>query len=178
MDKNKLRIELLNKRKNDPGKDKLIFNKLINLPQFKASNIILSYVSKKDEQSKNIEIDTMEFIKYCFINKHIFVPKTYEHEIVFYEICSFNDLESGKFGVLEPKKYCEPIERELLSRSFCLTPALACNEENHRIGYGKGYYDKFLKEYKGFSAASCYKNNILNFKAGKNDIPVDIVITD
>lgn len=178
MDKHTLRKQLLNNRKNNLEKDNIIFEKIIKLPQFLKADIVLSYVSKRCEHSNDSEIDTVKLINYSLDNKRVFVPRTIGHEIEFYEISDLNDLELGAFGILEPKMYLKKIKNEILKKSVCITPALACNKENHRIGYGKGYYDRFLKSYNGISIAPCYKENIIDFNTDENDIRVNIVLTD
>ena len=81
--------------------DEIIFNKLTQLEVFKNSKILFIYVSRK------IEVDTIKIIKYSLeLGKKVCVPKCFDSaQMKAYEIKSFEDLERGKFNILEPKSH-------------------------------------------------------------------------
>ncbi|MDR1753687.1 MAG: 5-formyltetrahydrofolate cyclo-ligase [Eubacterium sp.] len=174
MDKAELRKTLIATRIIDHDrakKDGSILKKLISSDIFKKTSVILSYVSVKEE------IDTKELISYCIRNsKRIAAPKIIGKDISFFYINNPCDLVVGQFGIPEPNGKCEIFNKDDLSSSICITPALAYNEQNFRLGYGGGYYDRFLSRYSGISIGLCYKENMIEFSTEEHDIPVDQLI--
>lgn len=155
MNKQILRNKYLNVRKNIKNKKELddkIFNQVINLKEYKESKMILTYVSLKDE------VDTFKLIEYSLkIGKKVAVPKCEEEIIKFYYISSLNDLKEGKFNLLEP------ITNKLVTdfkNSICIVPGVAFDKANNRIGYGKGYYDRFLQNYNDIKIGLTYRECI------------------
>ena len=156
------------KDKEEP--DKIIFNKIINLEEYKQSNLILTYVSLKEE------VDTIKLIKYSLKKgKKVAVPKCEGNDIVFYYISSIEDLEEGTFGILEPKTIEKVIN---FTNSICIVPGVAFDKQKNRIGYGIGFYDRFLESYNGIKIGLTYRECICDkIDVDKNDIKMDKIIT-
>lgn len=176
--KKELRKELINSRKKLDSKkirDDKIINNLIDNPLFKNANQILCFVSLDDE------IYTDDFINYSLkIGKKVAVPKC-ENEagiMNFYYINSLDDLEIGSFNVREPKDNNNKIVTNY-NDALIIVPGLAFDKEKNRIGYGKGYYDRFLKNNSLNSVGLCYNKFVLNtIPTDEYDVKVDIVITE
>ena len=153
--------------------DEIIFNKLTDLEAFKNSQILFIYVSKNDE------VDTIKIIKYAFeLGKTVCVPKCFDNsEVKAYEIKSFNDLELGSFNILEPKSYCKEIDKSNID--LAVIPCVTCDVNNNRLGYGKGFYDRFLVETTMKKICLCRKK-VLQEKipVDKNDVKMDMVVTE
>ena len=100
--------------------------------------------------SYGTEVDTISIIQRVFAetfhgNKvRIAVPKVQGKEMNFYEICSMDDLEPGYRGILEPKESCKIVEAK---KGLMLLPGLAFDKQGNRVGYGGGYYDRYLDKY-------------------------------
>ncbi|MBR4305379.1 MAG: 5-formyltetrahydrofolate cyclo-ligase [Ruminiclostridium sp.] len=142
--------------------DDKVYNNLLKSGVLDKYEVFLCYISTE------IEVDTIKFIKLCFEKKKIVaVPRCTPDEMTFYVINSFSDVGTGMYGIKEPFEYCRTLIDEELSQSLCLVPALAYNKEGYRIGYGKGYYDKFISGYNGDTVGLCYSDFI------RDDIPVD-----
>jgi len=174
MDKQILRNKYKQIRKNIKDKEKLdniIFNKIVSLKEYKKSNLILTYVSLKEE------VDTIELIKHSLNRgKQVAVPKCEGNDIVFYYINNLYDLEEGKFGILEPKTN-EVVNK--FDNSICIIPGIVFDKENNRIGYGKGFYDRFLENYNGIKIGLTYTECMCDkIDEDKNDIKMDITIKD
>lgn len=172
MDKQILRNKYKDIRKNIKGKEKqddIILNKIINLEEYNKSNLILTYVSLKDE------VDTIKLIKYSFERgKKVAVPKCEGEDIIFYYINNLEDLEECNFGILEPKT--NKIVNNF-TNSVCIVPGVAFDKENNRIGYGRGFYDRFLKSYNGIKIGLTYRECICDkIYTDINDIKMDKVI--
>lgn len=172
MDKQILRNKYKEIRRNISNKeeqDDIIFNKVINLEEYKQSDLILTYVSLKDE------VDTLKLIEHSLkIGKKVAVPKCKGDNIVFYNINTLSDLEEGSFKILEPKTN-EVIND--FSDSICIIPGIAFDNENNRIGYGRGFYDRFLENYNGIKIGLTYKECICEkIDNDINDIKMDKII--
>ena len=155
--------------------DKKILNKLLGLWSFRNSEVVLCYVSNK------IEVSTRDFIEEALRrNKTVAVPKCIDgtRDMDFYIISSFDDLSVGSFGIDEPdEKKCKKLES--FEDSVCIVPALTFDNEGYRLGFGKGYYDRFLSGYSGTKIGICYESCITQkLPRGKYDCKVDTLVTD
>lgn len=154
--------------------DRKIRNKFFNLWILKEFDTVLCYVST------DIEVDTRDIIKRLWDSgKRVAVPRceNLEGDMSFFYINSFDDLETGSFCIPEPKKDCELFTD--CKPTLCIVPAFLFDENGYRLGYGKGYYDRFLSKYKGTAIGICYDINIKkNLYHGKYDRNVSLVVTD
>ena len=124
----------------------------------KAWNVIEPFNSIGLYISTDEEVDTRLLIERCFkAHKRVCVPKIVNHSLIFVEIKSLMDCELNPFGILEPTSSSPCIEPELQ-----VIPMLAYNERKFRLGYGKGYYDQYLKTYSGQTLGLCFKEDFDN----------------
>lgn len=180
MNKNLIRKEIKIKRDNlDKAKkkdiDKRIRDKFLNSDAFNKSKFIFIYVNMDSE------IDTLNIINEAIQKgKRVAVPKVFPilKEMKALEIKSLLDLnESGAFGILEPKFSNNDVSHVV---DLVILPGLAFDEDGNRIGYGGGFYDKFLSKYKDLKKiALCYEFQILkNICKEEFDQKVDEIITE
>ena len=179
--KNALREKYKQIRKEMPAdmkkvRDEKILYKRTSLPVYKNCETVLTYVSTP------IEVDTRMLIaKALSDGKKVAVPKCIKgtRDMEFYLINSFDDLEEGSFSVLEPvPEKCVPLKK--INKAICIVPALAYDRYGYRLGYGKGYYDRFLSAHKnvfkiGFGYCCCTETKLNH---GRYDIPVDFLVTE
>jgi len=162
-------------------KSSKIKEKLFSLDEFKKSKNILFYVSF------NNEVDTIETIKELLKNKeenkkNIIVPYVEKNNpmLQLSELKDFTDLEPKTFGILEPKK--DKIKKFNAKKvDLVLVPGIAFDKNGHRIGYGYGYYDKFLGRLNKNTTkiGLCYEFQLIEkIPKERHDIPVDFVITE
>ncbi len=128
-------------------RDQEIFKLLLTNKFIGKSSLILTYVSLEDE------VDTLEFINEMLRTKKVAVPKIVENEMKFYIIRSLKDLREGIFKVMEPTTNEEVVD---FNNSVCIVPGICFDQYNNRLGYGKGYYDRFLANYQGYTIGICY----------------------
>lgn len=155
--------------------DSGIQSRLLALPEYANSDTLFTYVSK------SIEVDTTALIGAALANrKKVAVPRcvpdTYDME--FYYIRSMEELEKGLFGVLEP---VPGRSRPVLpgTDGLCIVPGLSFDAQGYRLGYGKGYYDRFLAGFRGITIGICYSGCVQwNLPHGYYDRPVDVLITE
>lgn len=157
------------------GLDSSIQSRLLALSEYAKADIIFTYVSKP------IEVDTTSLIRAALANrKRVAVPrclmKTYQME--FYEIGSLDGLECGSFGVLEPVPSMDRLVTDF-SGGLCIVPGLSFDAQGYRLGYGKGFYDRFLANFGGVAVGLCYSKCVQwNLPHGYYDRSVDILITE
>ena len=142
----------------------------------KPFDTVLCYVSSE------IEVDSREILMRLFSEdlKKVLVPKCVKGTNImhFYRIGSFDDLEKGYFGIEEPKDNIKA-ENSFGENSCCIVPALCYDERGYRVGFGKGFYDRFLKDYNGKKIGICYSCCITDrIENDTSDIKADIIITD
>ncbi len=142
--------------------------------EYMYTKTLLTYVAK------STEIETRDIICAALaLDKRVAVPKCESEGIMkFYLINSLDDLKAGFRDIMEPDTHkCT----ELLdfTDSLCIVPGLSFSPQGQRLGFGGGYYDRFLKDYKGVSVGLCYSSFIKwDLPAEPHDIPVDILVTD
>lgn len=118
-----------------------IINNLKRLEAFVKAEVILMYASLQDEVETLCLLD--ELLKEGV--KPVYCPVTYGEEMEFYRILSMEDLKEGHFHVLEPVTSDETLLKPEGGVDYCmLMPGLMFDKKGNRLGYGKGYYDKYL----------------------------------
>jgi 5-formyltetrahydrofolate cyclo-ligase len=154
-----------------------IKNNLLSLDEFKNSKNIMFYVSF------NKEVDTHKLIKDLLNEKDktVLVPYTVKNDLRLNvsELKDFNELELNDFGILEPK---EPYIREFNPDKIdiVIVPGMVFDKTGHRIGYGYGYYDRFLKAIKNIlKIGLAYDLQLVEkIQEEEHDVPMDIIVTD
>ena len=152
-----------------------IRKRLFSLWQYKSCRQLFVYVSK------DIEVDTKQIILQALEDgKKVAAPRciTEGSLMDFYYISSLADLEKGTFGVLEPKPdVCRKATD--FSDGVCIVPGLSFDSEGYRLGYGKGYYDRFLNDFDGCKIGICYSACVKwELPHGFYDRPVDLLVTE
>jgi len=128
----------------------------------------------------NHEVDT-DLIVRCALNsgKKIAFPSVVGDQLFFCEVQDLSSLKKGAFGIMEPcatGKIFTPEEADVL-----VVPGVAFDLNGHRIGYGKGYYDKMLQHLEGHGklVGLCYDFQLVNeILAEPHDVKMDMIITE
>ncbi|WP_050180846.1 5-formyltetrahydrofolate cyclo-ligase [Domibacillus robiginosus] len=148
--------------------------RLYALPDWQNANMIAVTVSA------DFEVDTWQIIRSAWLaGKRVCVPKCYPgtKEMRFYQLNKFSDLETVYAGLYEPilqeKRYVNPKDIELM-----IVPGLLFNREGFRIGFGGGYYDRFLASYIGQTISLAFSIQIHPcIPVDHYDIPVQKIVT-
>lgn len=142
--KNKIRQELIQRRKRIPGaarkqaSDKLC-QVLKNDRDIREAESIYFYVAKDPELS------LIPLLSWALEQgKCVGVPKVYGDSMEFYQLTETAQLGMGAFGILEPNGECPMLQKK---EAICLVPGVGFDKSGHRMGYGKGYYDKYFFRY-------------------------------
>lgn len=169
--KQALRRELIALRKAMSAEDKKaadedIFGQV--RPLLDKASAVFTYAST------DIEVDTRRIIEYC-LKRGIptALPVSGESELAFYCIKSADELKPGKFNIDEPPTILPATADE---KTLCVVPALCADGDGARLGYGKGYYDRFLSGFRGVSVILCYKEFKRDVPVEPHDIQADFTI--
>lgn len=130
----KIYKEIRNNIKNKDIKDNIIFNKVINDKNILSKETILIYIPI------NNEVDTIKIINYFLPTKNIAIPKVIGNDMKFCYIKDLTHLKKGPFNILESQTNNYVTD---FHNTICIVPGICFDKNNNRIGYGKGYYDKF-----------------------------------
>ena len=156
-----------------------VFECCVNSDIFRQSKDILIYVSG------GIEIGTRKLMGHVLKDaesglKRLLCPKCVKGTNImhFYVIGSMEELESGSFGILEPKACCERVDDPI--DPLCIVPALSFDSKGYRLGFGKGFYDRFLADFNGISVGLCCESCMTDGELPRDahDICVDYIATE
>jgi 5-formyltetrahydrofolate cyclo-ligase len=181
VNKEKLRKRLMTQRDSIPRTEKelldaAIASHLYSWEMFISSRVLFCFVSFKSE------VDTFSLIETSLkLGKTVSVPRVNLNSNRM-ESCVINDLTSslapGYYGILEPVDSCVPVDYGAID--LIITPGLAFTPRGERLGYGGGFYDRFLENHvQASSCALTYDRFVLDELPVKDhDLPVDYVITE
>ncbi|EKF51743.1 5-formyltetrahydrofolate cyclo-ligase [Lactococcus garvieae] len=163
-----IRKEMINLLKSFDFADKshqgqIILEKLLHSKKWKAAKSVALYMPQEFEFDLKLLFEQE--------NKQILIPKTLENRQMIFAKYDKNDLERTKFGILEPRSKQAEIP------DLILVPGLAWNHQGDRIGFGAGYYDRYLANFKGQTASVCYDFQQINFDPEPHDIRVGEIFT-
>ncbi len=115
-----------------------ICEKFIQLPEYKEASVVFAYMDCKNE------VETKKVIEQCWKDKKtVAVPKVFGEIMKYYVITSYDDLEEGYFGIPEPKY--EKLQEIVCEDGLMILPGVAFDIHRHRVGYGGGFYDRYLE---------------------------------
>lgn len=133
---------------------------------------LYSPIKSEADPSELFDIAKKQGIRIAF---PISITSTFELDFRF--VNSLDELVLGAYGIREPKKDAE--KAFFTENSICIVPALAFDISGNRLGYGKGFYDRFLNTFIGLSVGITYDElKCKSLPHDNTDIAVDIIITD
>ena len=155
------------------SKSREICRKFLSLSEYERAQTVMIYMSFRSE------VETADIAQGVLQSgRRLVVPKCNikTGEILPCEIKSLGELKAGEYGIAEPTKIrlCGKDEIDIVA-----VPALAFDRDNFRLGYGGGYYDRFLKDFTGLSAGLCFSECMTDkLPRGRFDVRTDTVLTD
>ena len=155
-------------------KDKILFDKTVSLDAYKNAEILLAYYPVKNEP--NILYIVEEALR---MGKKVAFPISNPEGFVltFAFVGDLNELVTGAYSIPEPAADAEKYVND--EKTVCIVPGLAFDREGKRIGYGKGYYDRFLENFLGTSLGLCYADFLIDsLPVEKTDVSLDIIMSD
>ncbi len=173
MKKEELRRYYLSQRKTVSDaeraeKSAAVCRHLLSLPSLRHAPLILGYAAVRGE------LDLSSF--YGAIGVPIAFPRTQGGGVMEFAIAEPSELVRGNYGIPEPSGEC-PALTELPAGTVCLVPALVYDADGYRIGYGGGYYDRFLAGFQGVTVgvADAIAEGL---PRGEYDLPVSMICSD
>ena len=156
--------------------DDRITQKLLAISEYVEATTVLTYVSVSSE------VSTRMFIE-CALRdgKTVAVPRCLPgHCLEFVAIASLEQLVAAPFNLLEPAKELPALTEDQKNNSICIVPALLVDAKGYRLGYGAGFYDRFLSTYPGKKICLAYQQSLSRTTLPHTafDVAVDVVITE
>lgn len=173
MDKKQFRAYAKNIRQNvinTDNKTKCILKNLTLLAEFSDAKTVFSYMNIQSE------VPTFAINEYILQQKKtLALPKVYEKSMKFHLVKNLkNDTQKGAFNVLEPSSNLPILEKF----DVILVPAVAYSQDGFRLGYGAGFYDKYLSNKKGVFVGVCFDEQIFpQIPKETFDIKMDFIVT-
>lgn len=151
---------------------KKVITNLLGLKKVKEAKSFFIYVSIGNE------VQTHDLIKkFLKEGKIVTVPKVIGEGLMdVYQIKDWHQLKPGKYNILSPTTM-RPYKRKL---DVCIAPSVAVTEKRHRLGRGRGYYDRFIANHSGmFIVALTFNQQIVSrIPLDQTDKLVDIIVTE
>ncbi len=154
--------------------DSQIAERVKKLYQYRSAKVIMVYVSTA------IEVDTIQIIQNALQDgKKVAVPRCIPQtrQMEFHFITSLDQLTPGSFSVLEPPAHY-PVVVDF-SAALMLVPGFLFDCFGYRLGYGKGYYDRYMSRFNGASVGLCYAAELRpHMYHGRYDRAVDTIVSE
>lgn len=171
--KKELRQTVLNQMKKLSGKEKeqadsWLIQHLLSSAAYQEAQVIATYLSMPHE------VSTAAFIKQAQLDgKRVLVPKTYGQGRMIFVDYDESRLQKSSFGLLEPTSDDAVDKTDI---DLIHVPGVAFNSQGFRIGYGGGYYDRYLDDYEGTSVSTIYQVQQADFTPAQHDVAVKELI--
>ncbi|NPA52424.1 MAG: 5-formyltetrahydrofolate cyclo-ligase [Aquificae bacterium] len=147
-----------------------IVRKILLLPEFRKAKAVLLYYPHKNE------VDLRFLINYLLKQnrKSVLLPKVEEKTLKIIKISNISQLKKGFAGIKEPQGL--PVSSKIID--VAIIPAVAFDIYGYRLGYGSGFYDRFLKDKKILKIGVAYDFQIQKqLPHDRHDVPVDVIVT-
>ena len=168
----RVRMDLTDRYRRTAARD--IHRHLLNLPEVKSAKTVGVYLSKEPE------VDTLRLLKRLYHRKKVVAaPRVRGETLRFFRIRKgLKDCQPGHFSVMEPKPGSPEVPAKKID--VLLVPGVVFDREGHRLGYGKGFYDRFLgRNPRLISIGLAYDKTVVPvLPVDKRDIPVAFVVTE
>ena len=151
--------------------DQTLTERLLQHPFYQEAKVIATYLSFPHE------FQTQELIEQALKDgKKVLIPKTYPKGRMDFVVYDPQQLVKTSFGLLEPQGNLEVVDASQID--LIHVPGLSFTTKGHRIGYGGGYYDRYLEQFSGHTLSTIYPCQIQDFIPENHDIPVEEVLID
>ena len=174
--KSELRKQVLQEMKALPRQqkqpmDQALTHQFLKHPFYQEAKVIATYLSFPHE------FQTQKLIEQALKDgKKVLIPKTYPKGRMDFVVYDPQQLVKTSFGLLESQGDLEVVDASQID--LIHVPGLAFTTEGYRIGYGGGYYDRYLEHFSGHTLSTVYPCQVQQFMPENHDIPVQEVLID
>ena len=158
------------------SRDSAICRAAVSLASYRFSKNVLLYAPTEEE------IDVMPIALDALAKgKRVAFPRcnAEDRTMKFLVVSSPRELESGYSGIMEPPESAPALGPEDFASSVCFVPALVYDTSGYRLGYGKGFYDRFLYSFGGNAVGVVYSDFITDgVPRGRFDVQIKILLTE
>ena len=165
-----LRDSLLPEQRSSKSRE--IEERLFSLSECKSARTIMFFASFRSE------VETASMIRRALGDgKKVILPKVKGKELELFEIKNFDqDVSTGAWGIPEPR---ETSPAKLDEIDLIIVPGAAFDEQGNRLGYGAGFYDKLLAEFRKPTVAIAFEEQVVPMvPADTHDVPVKMIVTE
>lgn len=149
--------------------DRVLTERFLQHPFYQKAKTIATYLSFPHE------FQTQELIERALKDgKKVLIPKTYPKGRMEFVVYNPQQLVKTSFGLLEPQGDLEVVDPSQID--LIHVPGLTFTREGYRIGYGGGYYDRYLEHFAGHTMSTIYPCQVQEFNLENHDIPVQAVL--
>lgn len=143
---------------------------------YRYAAVLLLYSPKSDE------VDVLPVARKALADgKKVAFPRCIPgtHDMDFHFVEDLSLLERGSYGLLEPPESLPIYDRASNEPAACVVPALVYDKKGYRLGYGKGYYDRYLGTFTGSKVGLIYNSFIIDeVPRGRFDLSTDFIVTE
>ena len=151
--------------------DQSLIQRLRSLSAYQEASVIATYLSFPHEVDTSILIDAAQTD-----GKQVVIPKTYPKGRMEFVAYDPQKLKQTSFGLLEPEDGIQAIDKSEID--LIHVPGVAFQKDGYRLGYGGGYYDRYLADYDGATVSTIYTCQEVDFLPASHDISVKEVLVD
>ena len=156
--------------------DKKICDAIVSSQSFKYADVVLLFYPLEHEIN----------LLYVFEQagkqgKKVAFPKCFDdRRMEFFYVDTLDSMVKGKYNISEPSDVSEENKFENSLHPLCIVPCLAATKNGERLGYGAGYYDRFLHKFDGISACVQYEMLVFDtlVQEKRYDKKVDLLVTE
>ena len=156
--------------------DNEICRRFISLATYRHADALLVYAPI------NSEIDITAVVRHALANKKTVAFPLCDgdkHTMTYHIVTDLSTLTTGTYGIPEPPADTPVFDHREFNTPVCMVPALVYDRQGYRIGYGGGYYDRYLSDYTGTRVGVIYSDAIVDsLPHGRYDTTVDFLITE
>ena len=151
--------------------DQALIQRLRSLSAYQEASVIATYLSFPHEVNTSILIAAVQAD-----GKQVVIPKTYPKGRMEFVAYDSQKLKQTSFGLLEPEDGSQAIDKSEID--LIHVPGVAFQKDGYRLGYGGGYYDRYLADYDGATVSTIYACQEVDFTPAPYDVPVKEVLVD
>ena len=156
-------------------RDRKICQYILSSASFRYAETVLAYYPREHE------IDILPVLREAIkMGKRVALPRCDgEHHMTYRFVSSLDGLTPGMYGIFEPEESAPAFSENVGHAALCLVPGVVFDTRGYRIGYGGGYYDRFLHSFGGSVAGVVYREFILpSLPFGRYDLALPVMITE